>query len=1485
MSNCKGKRVGKRYLGITAISALLTLTAIATGGRADDTATLLPNAIQYFMDANGKPLANGKVYMYTPSTTTPKTTWTTANKAVAQPQPFIPLGIAGKPANPIYGDGSYRQLVKDAAGNTIWDFNTSSTGGGSSPVVPTIGDGMAVGTILSYNGLVAPANYMFAAGQTVLRTSFPDLLNAITSTQSIICTAGTNIVSNFSDVSQFAAGMPIEVPCLAPGTQLSTFISSTAMTVTTNATVSGVFTAQVFPAGNGNGSTTFNLPDSRGRALAGRDNMNGTAANRLIAPYFDPTANGTGISRGGGSASRALLATNLPPYTPSGTITNGAITSIFTGSGSQQALGPGGGSEGFSTGSLGHSIPAGTVANTQAASTFAGNPQGGTGFAFGIVMPTLLTNAIIKVTPDALSSDATWQVPVNTLPVGRGTGTGFDFVSTNPSATPKFLQQSGDGTTATAPIWGTVQQYVSTNSISGLRGLTAGVSVVINVLGYYTPNDGGQGAFYWDATSAAADNGGTVIQPGSLPALGRWLRQVSGHRYNAKWFGAKGDCSTDDTVALASWVTVFTSDVVKGDGYLPAVDNCYLGNITISNKHGWAMTGDSVGNEATGGGSRIISVPANTSAVTVTGVDSGAISNFKIERIAAVSYGADRTIPAWNIFNALNFELNDLLGIGGVGMRVCCSANSVINQFTAYADKGLRVEGTIVPATTGNGPLTINSPNLSVQGSVAGATGPALEIIGANFATVINTPDLNCFNNVGTCPATVTIDGTTVGGGVPVGISDVTIIGGHTESEFSTTDNLGASIIVGKNVKAGNVHIINGIYTGAGNPPHYRRYWLQLYDATNVTVTGTQVTGLGNTAYDGGMIRIEAGYSGTFLGQNLNKQDITGPLYSDATSHCTGSSVNCSFGGSIIDTLVLGTPLPATSGGTGLASYVIGDLLYANSTTTLARLADAATTNALLAGGVGATPSWGKIGNSTLTNSSTTVNGVTCTLGSPCTVTASAGTITVGTTTVASGTSHGVLTNSAGVLGSTAAGTNGQLFLGVTGAEPNWGTMSGGASITNAGVVTVNTNANLTGAVTSVGNATSLGSFSSANLAAALTDETGFNSVVFSNTPSITTPALNGTVTGTGVASANTASTLVQRDGSGNFSAGTVTAALSGNATTATSATSATNATNGATVATTTNASFFPLFAASSTNSNQPFNLDSSLTYNPSTKTLAAVNFSGFASSASIATSATTTAITDDVATNATMYPTWVTTTSGNQAQKISSTLLSWNPSAAQLKIGAGADTPVASGTSLYMTNAGTTSLAVRDSTNDVEVIMLAASFGAIMGTDTNSPLLLRTNNTNQLTISGAGVFTFNTIPASDAATVDNTLCVSSTGVILKGSGTLGICLGTSSARYKHDIISMGAGLAEIARLSPKNFFYKKGWGDEGARLQYGFIAEDVVKVLPGVTAPDKDGKPNSVDMVAMIPVLVNAVKQLKSDNDNLRMDVLALQAKVGARK
>lgn len=57
--------------------------------------------------------------------------------------------------------------------------------------------------------------------------------------------------------------------------------------------------------------------------------------------------------------------------------------------------------------------------------------------------------------------------------------------------------------------------------------------------------------------------------------------------------------------------------------------------------------------------------------------------------------------------------------------------------------------------------------------------------------------------------------------------------------------------------------------------------------------------------------------------------------------------------------------VPPVNGGTGQASYTVGDLLYASGATALAKLSDVATGNALISGGAGAAPSYAKIGLTT----------------------------------------------------------------------------------------------------------------------------------------------------------------------------------------------------------------------------------------------------------------------------------------------------------------------------------------------------------------------------------------------------------------------------------------------------------------------------------------------------------------------------------------
>lgn len=78
----------------------------------------------------------------------------------------------------------------------------------------------------------------------------------------------------------------------------------------------------------------------------------------------------------------------------------------------------------------------------------------------------------------------------------------------------------------------------------------------------------------------------------------------------------------------------------------------------------------------------------------------------------------------------------------------------------------------------------------------------------------------------------------------------------------------------------------------------------------------------------------------------------------------SGTNIKTVGGVSLLGSGDVGT-IGATYGGTGQSSYAVGDLLFASTTTVLSKLADVATGNALISGGVGVAPSYGKIGLTT----------------------------------------------------------------------------------------------------------------------------------------------------------------------------------------------------------------------------------------------------------------------------------------------------------------------------------------------------------------------------------------------------------------------------------------------------------------------------------------------------------------------------------------
>lgn len=82
-------------------------------------------------------------------------------------------------------------------------------------------------------------------------------------------------------------------------------------------------------------------------------------------------------------------------------------------------------------------------------------------------------------------------------------------------------------------------------TISDLKGSRARDGAFVTVQGYYTPNDGGGGQFYYDSASSDTDDGGVTLTPTNGSGSGRWKRIVTGNVYNLKWWGAKGDQSSD----------------------------------------------------------------------------------------------------------------------------------------------------------------------------------------------------------------------------------------------------------------------------------------------------------------------------------------------------------------------------------------------------------------------------------------------------------------------------------------------------------------------------------------------------------------------------------------------------------------------------------------------------------------------------------------------------------------------------------------------------------------------------------------------------------------------------------------------------------------------------------------------------------------------------------------------------------------------------
>jgi len=87
---------------------------------------------------------------------------------------------------------------------------------------------------------------------------------------------------------------------------------------------SALFAALSTTYGSGDGSTTFNIPDMRGRAVAGVDNMGGTAASRLTSTVL--TASNT-LGATGGTQTHTLAASEIATHSHTNTLSSNTVAS------------------------------------------------------------------------------------------------------------------------------------------------------------------------------------------------------------------------------------------------------------------------------------------------------------------------------------------------------------------------------------------------------------------------------------------------------------------------------------------------------------------------------------------------------------------------------------------------------------------------------------------------------------------------------------------------------------------------------------------------------------------------------------------------------------------------------------------------------------------------------------------------------------------------------------------------------------------------------------------------------------------------------------------------------------------------------------------------------------------------------------------------------------------------------------------------------
>lgn len=272
---------------------------------------------------------------------------------------------------------------------------------------------------------------------------------------------------------------------------------------------------------------------------------------------------------------------------------------------------------------------------------------------------------------------------------------------------------------------------------------------------------------------------------------------------------------------------------------------------------------------------------------------------------------------------------------------------------------------TIPNAGLTNSSITIGSTSISLGATTATladlssitlTTDPttALQVTTKQYVdTQVSTVSNQTYHTAVAAASTTSFTATYNNGTSGVG---ATLTNANTQVAFSVdgyTASLNDRILI-KNQASGSQ---NGIYTvttlGSGSTN-----WV-LTRATDFNTVGTGPNFIetgASTFVSGGSVN-----GSTSWNMNTSGSITVGTTSLNWTQISSSASVTVTSPLQKTGSVISLNTVPVTFGGTGLTSYTQGDLLVASSTTTLVSLPDVATGNVLLSGGVGASPSYGKV--------------------------------------------------------------------------------------------------------------------------------------------------------------------------------------------------------------------------------------------------------------------------------------------------------------------------------------------------------------------------------------------------------------------------------------------------------------------------------------------------------------------------------------------